>query len=271
MTQLISSKQVILSLVFIFSSLTGCTQYIQISENTDKFRIGNASGAYLGSLGYVTGEGVFGGHNKYTRDYLPEYHDINISNEGEVDYSNITFSDADLQSKFEADFAKKFGVEIQAGGGAGKQKELKAKFHILSFDSPAKAISKLNAPENIESFDQVKKRKDGARIVSKVLMAFNYNESKKLEATGNLKVSGSGSLDQLPVDTKVSGEGQLVLKTSKSETINLSDGMIVGYSYDILCWDKDNQNKLEITTSVYQKYGTSVDCRVGKNNPDEVQ
>ncbi|MFA6901836.1 MAG: hypothetical protein WC236_02005 [Gallionellaceae bacterium] len=237
--------------------------YIKIDDV--KYRAGNASGALIGSVGYASGLGLFGGANTFDRKKIPDYGSLKLTYEGVIDQAKIENYAVEAKAEVEGEIVKKVEANASAEGRVATESEKQVTYHLISITSSDDLIVELNLSKNSRSFDLMKAGKTSSRIVTKILVAYGYKLSETIKASGSagLSLASASNLANLVVGGAASADTK--------NKVSLSDGMIVGYSYDILCWRRNASDKVEILTSVLDQYGASQKCPSGSQQaPDKI-
>jgi hypothetical protein len=234
-----------------------------------KYRTGNAPIAVLGSVGYVSGLGIGGGANTFDHKRTPKY-DIKIKNDGIITQDFTQNSSSYYQGNIEGTIAQKIDAKASLDGRSASKVEKQVFYHLLSVESSAELVDDMNSPKGKKLLTTMKNGGETSRFVTQIIIAFGYKSSKLLELSGNAKLLlksgkleiGDISIAKAEIDTK------LGFDTRVTNKISLSDGMIVGYTYDAACWGGNTSSgNVEIITSVLSKYGKNPDCPTGVTDP----
>lgn len=247
--------------------LDGCANPEVIKVKNEVYRTGDASNALLGSVGYTSGAGMFGGLNRFELKRVPDYKNIKLHYGGVITLEEIKHSYANFE--FDADAMLKKSIQANTGVKAIREIDgkLNVKYHIISFQSPDDAILSINGEHNKRAQILLKGGKSASRIISKILVAYDYEQSKVFDVSGSFALNGSDG--DVEIINKKIALG-LAAGEKGSSNVKLSDGMIVGYTYDILCWHKLDNGKIELLTSIKDKYGATQSCHSGMQNPEEL-
>lgn len=226
------------------------------------YRTGNASSAFIGSIGYLSGAGLLGGRNTYQRLRIPDYENLELSYEGDKDELVKRTITASFLANVKAKIKKQIEADAKAKVEVVTEKDLKVHYYIISIKNPYDIIDSLNKDK--KSMDALKSKKDKSRIITRILIAYGYKSSESIKAMGDadIKLSTKGKDGTLAANAK--GD------VNKTIEIKLSDGFIIGYVYSILCWEKDENGKLVIASSTMDVYGRSQSCTTGEKDPSKL-
>jgi hypothetical protein len=101
---------------------------------------------------------------------------------------------------------------------------------IFEFSNPLELVKELNHPANKELRDHLKMRGSEARIISRVVRAYDASQSKSQTVAGKI---GAKTAVGTP-------EGEIEYKHTNTSTKKVSDGTIVGYQWARIAWKKDS-------------------------------
>lgn len=251
--------------------------YIRIQNI--KYRKGNAESAQLSSVGYLSGRGMAGGKNVYVKQRVPDYKNLTVR-QSELDQEYSKKLTQKLGTKASAEIAKKGKMEASGETETDSSLNLKVKWHIISIEHPDNVVVHLNKNKDKRSFEIIKNNKNNARVITKVLAAYDYQSSETLKrlSKAGLAIKAEGGAGSIFSKTlaNASAEVNIENKEENKNTINLSDGFIVGYIYDAFCWAKGDDKKLKITMTAIDRYNSvtnwsSPECNDGTPNPDELE
>lgn len=240
------------------------------------YRTGGASGALLGSIGYLSGGGVVGGHTSFDRKKIPDYKELKLKYEGIIDQDLKSSVSVSLLVDAEATIQRQLDAQAKVGGKILSDTERKVHYHLISIESPDDVVLALNSVDNSRSLDLLELGKDKSRIITKVIVAYGYTSSRSLEMSAQLGLKLSTKNDKsffsvgnlTATAAKIGADANTGLDLTNQ--INLSDGMIVGYSYDILCWQKTDNGGKKIRTTILDVYNRPQKCPDGKDDPSKL-
>lgn len=278
----------IIALILSLFILSGCpgksakdeepqpTKTIQI--NHVEYRTGNAQVAELGSVGYVSGLGWSNGPNLFIRGRMPEYEGLKIANNGIVTQSFLKNVTKEYKLDVEGKVAELVDANVYTNGNTASDKEKQVSYHLLSVKDPDDIVVHLNNFSNKRSMELMKTHRKTSRFITQIIVAYGYKASTILESARNsgLTLKTTGSEKSFMVDdisiAKAKLEAELGDTTNVTNEVSLSDGIIVGYTYDIACWGKaNNSDDTIILTSIVDRYGHKQKCPIGVKDPDDAE
>ena len=249
-----------------------------IEVSNVKYRTGNASKAELGSVGYVSGLGMGNGKNTFKHQRTPEYNDLKLSNDGVITQDFTKTASTEYKIEIESTIAKLVDAKAYSNGKTATNIEKEVSYHLLSVKNADDIVVHLNNSLDKRPMALMKAGGTTSRFIPQVIVAFGYKASTVLQSSGKtgllLKTTGSDStlvVGDISI-AKAKIDAELGYSNDISNKISLSDGMIVGYTYDIACWVKDSHSgDTVILTSVLDKYGKSQTCTNGVKDPSKVK
>lgn len=215
-------KQFAFICLFSLTILAGCATSNYVDVQNQKYRIGAAHGADLGSIGYLRKEG----RNLYEQQILPNYsgYSIKIKTDAVMNDEETRKIDTALKAEIEAYKTK---LKLIYGGNYWKT----VTYHIIQIKSKYDLVKIYNNNPKILNF--LKSSKD-ARIVTGVLIGFGDKESKTLNAGGDLELNTSTVTPSITANY------------DHTRNFSFDDGAILAYIYDRVCWTTDKKGNLQI-------------------------
>lgn len=112
---------------------------------------------------------------------------------------------------------------------------------IFEFANPIELIAELNRPENSELRSHLKMRDKEARIITRVVRAYDHSEVDKRTYTGELEAKFLAGKPN----------GKINYENSTSRSKSVADGTIIGYQWARIIWsskDSDQVSHISLDT-----------------------
>jgi len=153
--------------------------------------------------------------------------------------------------------AVKAGIQIAKGnvsGNISSASEIKGDYHVFEIFDVNDLVRELNSSGNRENLESLMMY-DDPRIITSVVVVFNYQANEKINRSGELNVT---------IKKTDIGNPEIALKVANTgETVaTLSDGTVFAFEYSRLCWEK-RDGKIVLKSLEVDRPGFDNDCPSG--------